>query len=360
MRLYFSFIVCLLLYIFSSAGFAQHKAELILDGANVNQIVEFENSLWVSAYGKGVFEFSFKENKWTNYAPPDPFIYNVAVSKDYIWAGGNTGLYIYNRKTGSWSTRKFAQGDFGNWVRALYYDKKQNILWIGRLINVTRLDVAKQRYSDIVREINGDNKANNIISIKADGDSLIWFGSESGLHKYNNKKAFTDSSAWTYFTNKKGFFMDEGEAVSVADIFPENNNLWLATDEFVTAERPKFNTGGLFKWNRAVKWERFGKRNGFSGDGINCIEKTGNYIWAALYSFSKKDKKEYGRGIVLLNRYNGEIKQVDLGDININTPNVNCMFFNGKNLYMGTDIGLFSLKIDNEFAKFDKSKNEKK
>ena len=40
----------------------------------------------------------------------------------------------------------------------------------------------------IVENINNDEKTNNLNTIAFDGDSVVWFGVESGVHKYFTKK----------------------------------------------------------------------------------------------------------------------------------------------------------------------------
>lgn len=333
-------------------------SELFLNGATVTGIVKEDGYIWVSTYGQGIYSYSLKENKWTNFSTKNEnlandFFYAIEVSKSYVWAGAADGLFIYNRLTKKWSIKKFVQGgQFGNWIRSLKFDPQQNILWIGRFRYVTRFELKSRTYNDIDRMQGKDQKSNNIKSISLDGDSLIWFGTESGVHVFNKKKKFTDAAAWKYITNKNGAFNEEGEAVSVSDVLPEKDRIWFGTDEFVTAEQPEFNVGGIYAFDRKFYWNRIWKVDGLDGNGIYALGKTGNYIWAGIYEFDKVEKQEYGKGLYLVNRLTGEIKKVDLNLLNISSSSILCFLFDGQSMWVGTGDGLIKIKIENQLAQW--------
>ena len=186
----------LIILLISFSIFPQVESQLYLENAIIESIKGDGNFIWVATYGQGIFRYSQKEDKWFNYSTKkenleNDLFYNLAVSKDFVWAGSGDGLFTFDKKKGQWRKRKFAQGgEMGNWIRSLCYDPSQNILWIGRFKNLTRLEVAKQKFSDYNLTTNNDSKTNNIISIKLDGDSLIWFGSESGVHIYNKNEEY--------------------------------------------------------------------------------------------------------------------------------------------------------------------------
>ncbi len=345
---------------------SQTEIKKFLEGAVITSIEKEGDFIWCTTWGHGIFRYSLLEDKWINFSTKsknleNDFFYNVAVSKDYIWAGASEGLFIYNKKKDTWTNKKFAVGgEMGNWVRALKYDPQQNILWIGRFKNLTLLNVKRQVYEDIDRTLNKDPKTNNFISIKLEGDSIIWFGTEAGVHKYTKKKSPGDKTAWYFYDNKKNGFNLEGDAVSVSDILFEKNYIWFGTDEFITKERPQFNPGGIYRYNRRNQWTRISKQNGLPANGIYALEKTGNFIWAAVYQFDRSDKKEYGKGIVLLDRNTGKLTQVNLNETSINTSNISNLLFDGKNMWLGTDNGIYRVGIENPLAKWNLKKEIKK
>lgn len=355
------------LYLLLAVGwiFPQVQSKIYLEDANVTDIKEFEGELWVATYGNGIFKYSEKNDKWTNFSSKNnnlenDMFYVIEVNKDYVWAGSGEGLFIYDKKRNNWKKRRFAQGgEWGNWIRSLLFDKSQNILWIGRFIDITKLDVAKNRYSDYDISVNKDPKSNNIKTIKLDGDSLIWFGTEAGVHVFQKNKNPEDKTAWRYINNKENGFNGDGDAVSVSDILFEGNNIWFATDEFITRAQPEFNIGGIYRFNRKSRWDRISKNNGLTANGIYSIERTGNEIWASLYSFDRDEKTEFGKGIVVINRFSGKVSPVDLNKINIETSKITCFYFDGINLWIGSDKGLCKIVIENPLAQWTGSKAPK-
>lgn len=336
---------------------AQIESRLFLEKAIITDIKQFHNEIWVATYGQGIYQYNPKENKWINYSSKTSDLNNdlfhcVAVNKNFIWGGGNEGLFIYNRKTKKWTLKKFSDGgEFGNWIRSLYVDHKNNKLWIGRFRNITMLDLKTNTYKEYNREIGGNSKTNNINCISAEADSAIWFGAESGVHKLN-LKAKDENSSWEYFTNKGRWFKGEGVSVSVTDIIFQKNSIWFGTDEFITKEQPEYNIGGIYIYDRKLNWERIGKANGLGGNGIYSLEKVGNYIFAGVYEFRMRDKSEYGKGLYMINRLNKTVFPIDLNQINISTSTIRKIYFDGNYLWLGTDNGLVRINISNPLAKW--------
>ena len=351
-----SIIIVFILISFSS--FAQIESEIFLKGATVTGIVEEEGYLWVATYGQGIYRYSYDDEKWINFSTKsgnldNDLFYNIAVSKNFVWAGASEGLFIYTKKKDRWSKRKFALGgQFGNWIRSLKYDPDQNVLWIGRFRNITRLDVKRRRYNDISRIQGTDQKSNNIKSIELDGDSLVWFGTESGVHIYNKKNKYTDQSAWRYISNKKRAFNEEGFAVSVSNILFEGERIWFATDEFVTKEQPQFNIGGIYIYDRKINWDRISRGDGLAANGIYSLGKTGNHIWVGVYEFDQMEKAEYGKGLFIINRLTGKVSPVDLNQIKIVSSTILSFHFDGKYMWIGTGEGLVRVKMDNRLAEW--------
>lgn len=341
------------------SSFPQSESEIFLEGASIIDMKIDGNYLWVATYGQGIYRYSFSDEKWFNYSTANnnldnDLFYTLEVSPNLVWAGTTEGLFTLDRKTNKWTKRKFALGgEFGNWIRSLKYDKKRDVLWIGRFRNITHFDVKRRRYTDIDRIQGTDQKSNNFKSISIDGDSLIWFGTESGVHKYDLKKKFSDQAAWAYFKNKDRNFLGEGESVSVSEFLFERDKIWFGTDEFVTRENPDFNIGGIYLYDRKFNWERISRVDGLGGNGIYTMERTGNYIWTGVYEFDRRDKKEFGKGLYLINRITYEVIPVNLNDIKINSSTILSLLFDSEYLWIGTDRGLVRLKISNQLARWN-------
>src|SRR5690606_37546247 len=149
---------------FNFPALPQVNTDLFLEGATISSIQAEGNDIWVATYGHGIFKYSKEKNAWTNFSTKNnnlenDLFYNLAVSKNFVWAGSSEGLFTFDKKRNIWRKRKFAQGgELGNWIRALCYDPDQNVLWIGRFKNLTRYDVGRNRFYDHDLTQNNDTK----------------------------------------------------------------------------------------------------------------------------------------------------------------------------------------------------------
>lgn len=329
------------------------ELESYLTGKDVRDICNDGNNLWVATNGSGIFQFNYRMQEWHNYSTRNKklkidFFYTITASKKFVWAGSPDGLFIYNRKGKRWSKRKFAKGgQLSNWIRAVQYDPQINSVWIGRFKYLTKYDLKRRRFTDYDLTMNKNLKTNTIKVVKVDGDSLVWFGTESGLHRYDKTHDISNDSSLSFYDNDLNYFNGDGDAISVSAMLIEQNNIWIGLDEFVTKSHPNYNLGGIYKFDRKNTWTRYDARNGLKGNGIYDLEITGNYIWASLYQFSKNTKDIFGRGVALINRITDEVTMVNIDGL----PKViNSLHFDGKKLWFGTNKGLFAVDFTNKFV----------
>lgn len=336
---------------------AQEKSDLefFLKDTQVTGITSDGTNLWFATNGNGIYKFSPKSNEWIQYSTSrgnlqHDFFYCIAANNDYVWAGSTDGLFILEKRNDSWTKRKFGLGgQLANWIRALAFDKFANVLWIGRFKYLTKFDLKNRKYSDYDLTVSGNEKTNNIKTIHVDGDSLVWFGTEAGLHKYDKSRDLNDKESLTFYDTKSNAFNNEGEQVSVTSLLFERNFVWIGLDEFLTPDRPQFNLGGLFRFDRRNDWQRFDDTKGLSGNGIYDLERTGNYIWVSLYQFGKSTKESYGRGLVLIDRVSGKVFPVNDERI---PRSIFSIFFDGTNLWLGTETGLIKVNFFNKLAQW--------
>ena len=355
----FIFLISLLILIISSKCFAQIDLDVtkFLDEASIEDISGDGENIWVATNGNGVYQYSIKNNKWINYSTAknnlqNDFVYSIAANDRYVWAGSIDGLMILDKKRNRWMKRKFAKGgQLSNWIRSLSYDASSNLLWVGRFKYLTKYDIEKRKFIDYDLTTGGDEKTNTIKSIQVDGDSLVWFGTEAGLHKYDKFRDLDEKGAVVFYNNRLNFFRGEGDEVSISSILFEQNNVWIGLDEFVTQYNPDYNLGGLYRFDRRNEWKRFDTETGFAANGIYDIERTGNFLWVSLYQFGDKTKDQYGRGLALLNIITDEVKMI----YDKRIPNtINTLYFDGNNMWLGSSSGIIKIDLINKIAQWQK------
>ncbi len=335
----------------------ENDFEFFLKGMQVTDISNLGNEIWFATNGGGIFKYSPKNNNWIQYSTSrgnlqHDFFYCIAVNENYVWAGSTDGLFILDKKRNNWTKRKFGLGgQLANWIRALAFDKNENVLWIGRFQYLTKYDLKNRRYSDYDLTVSGNVKSNNIKTITLDSDSLVWFGTEAGVHKYDKSKNLNAPDAIKFYDNRYNYFNGEGDQVSVSAILIERDFVWLGMDEFITPERPEFNIGGLFRFNRKNDWLRLDDSKGLPGNGVYALELTGNYVWGSFYQFGSSTKEIYGRGLAVINKMTNKI--IPVRDDKI-PQTINTIFFDGTFLWLGTDSGVIKINFFNKLAQWPK------
>ncbi|MCE1188528.1 MAG: hypothetical protein LWX56_05245 [Ignavibacteria bacterium] len=355
-------VVSVIVFFVSFSAYSQTEYKTFYENANVIDVVTEGNSLFFATYGQGIIQYNTITEEWKVYSSQtgnaeNDFFYCIAVSPDYIWGGASDGLYIYDRKRDFWKKRKFsAGGEYGNWIRALYYDQSTETLWIGRFSYLSRLAVKKQKYDDFDMTVKKDDRTNNFKVIKPDGPDHIWFGCEAGAFYYDKTQDIEDKNSYVFYSNKQNAFRGDGDYVAVSEILSDPNGVWFGTEEFISSEKPRFNIGGLYYFNRKANWQRFDTRTGLPGNGIKALLKTGKKMWVSAYEFEKESKTEHGKGLVMMDVISGKVQKIDLDQIKITTLLINTLSFDGKNLWLGTDKGLWKIKFTNPFAEWSLKK----
>ncbi len=351
MKKIFSLFFFLCINFYAQTDFVVH----IPDG-NISGIDVWQNEVWIATYGRGIFKYDKTSESIEEFSSAkgnlvNDFFYCIAASKDFIWAGTSDGLFTYDRKKNLWRKRKFSVGgEYGNWIRSLCFDEKENVLWIGRFINLTRFDILLNKFEDFDMTFNNDPRTNNFQVIKLESNRYVWFGTEGGVYRYNKSLPITDKSSLEFFHNKGNGFRGEGNSVSVSDIYFDKNWIWFATDEFITSESPEFNVGGLYRYNRRATWEKFDKRTGLAANGINAITRIGNKLWTAVYEFNLKNESEIPKGLSMIDINSGKSQNVNLEEIKLTTNKISVLNFDGDDLWIGTDAGLWQVKFRNKFT----------
>jgi hypothetical protein len=345
-------LIVILLLVLSYRAFPQEGVVVstYLKGEKITDLAKDKDGIWISTEGNGVYKLLVKEERFKNYSTrnkklSNDLIFSIAVSKKYVFAGSIDGLFIYDKKRRRWAKRKFGKGgQLGNYIRDIEYDEANNAVWIGRFQYLTKFDVRKRRFRDYDLTVNGNNKTNSITTVKKDFENNLWCGTEAGLIKIDLNADSQNLSSREFFDNSLNYFPKAGKTVSVSSLLFERNYVWIGCGEFVTPRNPDYSRGGLYRYDLQIDWLRFDKENGLPANGVSALERVGNFIFAAVYQFGENTKKEYGRGIAVINRITNEIFTITEEKL---SGKINALLFDGKNLWAGGDEGLMKIKIVN-------------
>ncbi len=353
----------LLLFISSNFIFAQSDEVIYraLSGTKVRDITNDGKYIWFATNGDGIIRLTKRNGRWDSFTMDNSsltnnFFYSIAADSKFVYAGSSDGLFIFDKKRKRWIKRKFGKGgQLSNWIRSIKYDKNHKAVWIGRFKYLTEFNIRKKRFLDYDLTQKGNNKTNTIKTIELDGDSLVWFGTEGGLLRYDKSYSIQKESSIIFFDNSYNYFLGQGETVSISDILFEQNYIWIGTDELVTIDNPEFNLGGLFRFDRENEWIRLGTKDGLPGNGIYSIEKVGKYIWVSTYQFDRNNREKYGRGLAVIDRMDLSIKPI----YNKNIPQVIYkIYYDGDFVWLGTNDGVVRINLDHDFIKLIEDKND--
>jgi ligand-binding sensor domain-containing protein len=170
----------------SGTTFTNYTAESVLPDNSVNAIVVGnDGSVWVGTdNGVGVFQNeAWKVYKSADGLASDKATAMVVDNNGAIWIGSDKGISVYSG--GSFTIHNMKKGMSWNNVKALAVDPKTNMIWaaVGEK-DVNSFDGATWKtYMDIQTDMS---------SIMVDTHSRVWFGSASGIMKFNGEEWISD------------------------------------------------------------------------------------------------------------------------------------------------------------------------
>lgn len=340
---------------------------VIAEGAKITGFVREGENIWISTYGNGIFYYDAASNNLVSMnedekGVKDRLIYCIEANENYVWAGTSDGLLIYEKSKRTWKKRKFAEGgEYGNWIRGLKYDKSTGLLWIGRFINLSILNVKKQKYDDFSLARDEETSTNNVKGFFIEEDRYVWIVTEGGLYKFDKANGEFSPGLCQFITNKDGYFRSEGMRVSVNSIVFDKEYIWFGNQDRRSAEFPDFNIGGIYRYNRKAKWDKIDSRTGLRGNGVYSLLRIGNTIWAGTYEYDTEKKIEYGRGVTIIDRNSAKILAANPSDLNIPVNDIYQMEYDHGFVWLASNNGLWRIDLSNPLGKWGglKQKNKK-
>ncbi len=273
----------------------------------INMITEDSSgALWVSMPNAGINRYDPVSKKSTHFGPvydggkllgkdtATGFTFHFAQSffnsKDGLfWVVGD-GLYCLNYNKTTIPFYDIGKND----ANAFYFNKKENILWIGTDNGLLRKDLARQSERSLLHDPQNNRSIsyNEISTMKADEKGNIWVGTRGGLNKFD---PVTEN-----FVHYKHDAKDPGSIFSdfLYYVFIDHSkNVWAATDS------------GLSRMDMVTEqFTNYKLENRdttlFFGDLFCIAEDPEHYIWVSS-----------GNGAIKLNTKTGKFSKYLLGSI---------------------------------------------
>lgn len=189
------------------------------DGLANNQVnkllVATDGTIWAATQNGAS---SFSGGTWKSYGPDAGLVGPIvtALTEDQrgaLWFGTTKGISVLYQ--GAWQSHTMKNGLSWNSVKALGADLRKKQIWaaVGEM-DINRYNGSTwQQFMDIQE---------GITSIMADTQSRIWFGSSTGLIKFNGDEWISDAK-------KLGI-----PAAMVSDMYRDDaGNLWFASENGV-------------------------------------------------------------------------------------------------------------------------------
>ncbi len=274
-----------------------------MKNAVIRSLLKDKNgNLWFGTYGGGVTKYDGKS--FTHFTEKEGLTNNHVISilqdeTGSLWFGTDFGgVSKYDGKNFTNFTEK--EGLSNNRVSCILKDNKGNI-WFGtdggvckydgnRVEAINRGDKVSQETQQDLRRINGKpvksfthftkNNGlcdNNVYSILQDNSGNLWFGTLSGVCKYDEQATSSGGMSgtagrFTQFTKEENIM----NYTVLSILQDKNKNLWFGTD------------GGVFKYNGNEKtakyFTHYTEKEGLSNNIVRSIlqDKGGN-IWFGTY-----------------------------------------------------------------------------
>lgn len=209
-----------------------YKLPGVVSDYGVEAFVEDKNgTLWMGTFLSGLYRFEndgfVNQNKNLNIN--EDFFMMLCDKNNVIYGATLNGVWLYDVNSGKQTFISEKDGLNSELIYSLKFSQNEDVLWIGTNQGINKLDLKKYRETKTI-SISSYGKTEGFTGIECnnygiweDKDGTMWFGTVSGVVKYE-PKAFKENKeeARTYIQSIKLF--SEDTALKNGSILPYNNN----------------------------------------------------------------------------------------------------------------------------------------
>jgi len=239
----FTILIIIVLILTSHAEiYAQTDNELddsfdVLAGNEVRDVEMDDDYVWI-ATDQGVNCYDRKRKEWRVFTTADGLISNLVNCIDverkegifgpksgrYVWFGTDSGICVYDKKSGVWERYSQEDGLVNNSIKAI--SAYGRAVWIITASGVSVYDKKKNRWQSYqaLKGVPGTD-----MTCVYHDRQAVWIGTTRGLVRYN--KAIKE---WEYFTNRGSQWFGPGGGMRTTEDAPQHAQSPLP-DDYVNA-----------------------------------------------------------------------------------------------------------------------------
>ncbi len=314
----------------------------VIENVRVIAVDSKMNLVWAATYNDGVFYYNKTIKKWKSFTVENgTFITNgmndILIAAGKVWVASNYGIYYCDINGTNWQHYVLPGGYFPNWIRSIADD--DSVVWFGTFSGLAVYTKATGTFTTYNITKNSNGLTNNVKSI-AVGSSEVWFGSEDGVQKYTKGMNIADDASRQLF-NKQNGFDNLSQTISVNSIALQDSTVWFGLEDYTPSSNPTYCLGGLYRFKDGNQWTRFDQNSGLPGNGIHFIEVKNDTLIAGLYSYI--DGVNFtGKAMLNLNTADSAITIQNYSSLGVGSTNYFDMLELEDGLWLGAGDGLYT------------------
>jgi ligand-binding sensor domain-containing protein/two-component sensor histidine kinase len=296
-------------------------------------MVDKTGVLWIGTEGQGIFVLPPKRHAFKKYTQflgedskfQDAFICSIVETSNYeLWFGTREGLYSWELSTGKFRIKRNSPYNINGTITALCEDENGN-LWVATISGLTKFDKGHKKFEQYyLGNDSSQIKGSSIKGIFKDEDNVVWILTDQAINRFNS------------ISNTFSKFLTSSSVGPFTYLLKWKTNFWVGTE----------NNGVLkvdFKSNDYEKIDLKFSSKTTTRYSVNVlgIDKEGELL-AGTKSYGLihfDNKKNVFTMNELIPKSGSKIVSIELDE--------------NKNLWLGSNDGLFKISKQNQLFRFD-------